>query len=154
MTKESDAYPRAVTEGTPLAMSRTLPRIDDLNRDFWTGGAWGELRIYRCTSCGLWIHPPLGMCRRCHSRSVRPEAVSGRGTIFALSVNHHPWKPGLPLPYLVALVELVEQADVRLVSNIVNCPLDSVSIGQPVRVVFERHDDIYLPLFEPYSEVE
>ncbi len=34
-------------------------------------------------------------------------------------------------------------------TNIVNCPAEEVRIGMPVRVVFERYDDVWLPLFEP-----
>ncbi len=33
-------------------------------------------------------------------------------------------------------------------TNIVGCPVDSVDIGDKVRVKFERHDDVWLPLFE------
>ena len=37
---------------------------------------------------------------------------------------------------------------VYLTTNIVNCPVDEVDIGDRVRVVFEQQDDIYFPLFE------
>ena len=134
---------------TPLAQTRSLPLLDALNRDFWTGGASGELRIYRCRGCGLWLHPPIPMCRRCRSRDTGPEPVSGLGTVFSISINHHPWNPAVPVPYLVAMVELAEQSDVRLVTNIVNCPLEDVYIGQPVRVIFEPHGEIFVPLFQP-----
>jgi uncharacterized protein len=53
------------------------------------------------------------------------------------------------VPYVLALVELDEQDDVRLVTNIVHCGPDEVSIGMPVRVVFEECDDVWVPLFEP-----
>jgi uncharacterized OB-fold protein len=36
-------------------------------------------------------------------------------------------------------------------TNIVNCEPDEVSIGMPVQVVFEQHDDVWIPLFEPVS---
>jgi uncharacterized protein len=38
-----------------------------------------------------------------------------------------------------------------LTTNIVNCPVDDVYIGMPVRVTFEAHpaEDIWLPMFEP-----
>ena len=34
-------------------------------------------------------------------------------------------------------------------TNIVNCPVERVEIGMPVQVVFEQHDDVWFPLFEP-----
>ena len=39
---------------------------------------------------------------------------------------------------------------VYLTTNIVNCPVDEVNFGDPVRVTFEQQDDIYYPLFEKH----
>jgi uncharacterized OB-fold protein len=61
--------------------------------------------------------------------------------------------PGPELPFVVAIVEIVEQPSVRLTTNLVNCAIDDVKIGMPVQVTFERHadpdGDVYIPLFEP-----
>jgi uncharacterized OB-fold protein len=79
--------------------------------------------------------------------------VSGRARIATFTVNHQPWMPGPALPYVVAIVEIDEQPDVRLMTNVVGCPPEAVRIGMPVRVVFEHHPDpdgdVWLPLFEP-----
>jgi len=37
---------------------------------------------------------------------------------------------------------------VILTTNIVGCPVDRVDVGDRVRVTFEQHGEIYLPLFE------
>ena len=55
--------------------------------------------------------------------------------------NHHPWIPGFPPPYLVAIVEFPEQRGLRLTTNLVDCDVDSVRIGMPLRVTFEEADD-------------
>jgi hypothetical protein len=56
---------------------------------------------------------------------------------------------------VVAIVELEEQAGLRLMTNIVNCPVDGVEIGMPVEVCFEELEDgAYLPLFQPVPEAE
>ena len=132
---------------------RILPRLDDVNREFWTGGAHGELRLWRCQDCGEFVHPPQPVCPRCLSKDLAVEAVSGRATLASFSINHQPWMPGPELPYVVAIIEIVEQPSLRLTTNLVNCDLDAITIGMPVRVVFEHHPDpdgdIYLPLFEP-----
>jgi uncharacterized OB-fold protein len=52
-------------------------------------------------------------------------------------------------PYVVALVELAEQAGLQLMTNIVGCPLDEVHTGIEVEVVFAHNDDVYVPLFRP-----
>jgi len=135
---------------------RVLPRLDDTNREFWTGGAHGELRFWRCQDCGFYLHPPQPICPIDRSKRLAPEAVSGRARVASYTINHQPWMPGLELPYVVAIVEIVEQPSVRLTTNIVNCEPGAVRIGMPVRVVFEHHadpdGDVYLPLFEPDPE--
>ena len=131
------------------ASFRLLPRLDEYNRAFWTGGEHGELRMLRCQSCGLWLHPPGPMCAECHSKDIAPEALSGRGTVHAFTVNHQAWIPGFDPPYVVAIVALPEQDGLRLTTNIVGCPVDEVEIGMAVEVLFEHHDDVWVPLFRP-----
>ena len=129
---------------------RVPPVLTDLNRAYWTGGSAGELRILHCQSCGLWNHPPTTVCRRCLSRELAAEPVSGNGTVAAFTINHQQWSPTATKdPYVIAIVELPEQAGLRQTTNIVNCPVGDVHIGMAVRVVFEPFDDVYLPLFEP-----
>ncbi|MBM3674495.1 MAG: Zn-ribbon domain-containing OB-fold protein [Actinobacteria bacterium] len=132
---------------------RILPRLTDLNRAFWTGGAEGELRFLRCNGCGYYNHPPTPICPICHGKDLAPHTVSGKATLHTYTVNHQPWMPGPELPYVVAIVKLPEQEGLRLTTNLVGAELDEIEIGMPLRVVFERHDDgddaIYLPLFEP-----
>lgn len=131
------------------ASMRPLPKLDDLNRFFWTGGADGVLRFQHCQDCGYWLHPPGVVCPKCLSANLVPEAVSGLGTIAAVTLNYQPWVPGQQLPYAIAIVELDEQTGLRLTTNIVGAPIESLHIGQRVRVTFEACEDVYLPLFTP-----
>jgi acetyl-CoA acetyltransferase/uncharacterized OB-fold protein len=131
---------------------RVLPRLDDTNRHLWTGGEAGELRLLRCNACGYWLHPAGPVCPRCLSAELAPDAVSGHATIHTFTVNHQAWYPGLDPPYVVAIVELPEQDGLRFTTNVVGCEPGDVRIGMPVRVTFERYDDVWLPLFEPADE--
>jgi uncharacterized protein len=91
------------------------------------------LLIEHCSNCARWVHPSSGECRDCGSRLVaRP--VSGRGTVFTYTVNHHPYNPEIPTPYVIALVELAEQSGLRVAANIVDCEPDSVTCGMPVHI--------------------
>jgi len=129
---------------------RILPPLTPLNRPFWTGGAENQLLILRCQACRRWAHPPSTACPECQG-PLAPEAVIGKGTVFTFTVNEHPFLPAVPPPYLIAIVELDEQEDLRLPTNLVNCELDQVSCGMRVRVLFEQHGEVFVPLFEPDS---
>ena len=74
--------------------------------------------------------------------------MSGRGEVFSYTVNHQSWDGGTE-PYVIALVAFPEQEGLRLTTNLVGCAPDDVRIGMPVQVVFEQHDLVWFPLFEP-----
>jgi uncharacterized OB-fold protein len=137
-------------QGAPAIPPRVLPATDELSAFFWTSGADGELRVLRCDACAYVIHPPVRYCPVCRSRQASPSGVSGRGTLYSFTVNHQPWD-GVGDVYVIGLVELDEQADVRLVSNIVGIDPGDVRIGMPLEVVFEDHDPVFLPLFRPVA---
>ena len=128
---------------------RLLPRITPENEHYWTGGAQGELRFLRCTGCGHYLHPPQPLCPECLSRDLEVAAVSGRAELYTYTVNHQPWIPGFPPPYVVAIVEIPEQKGLRITTNLVHCEPDQVRIGMPLRVLFEQREDVWLLLFEP-----
>jgi len=130
------------------AAGRLLPAITEMNRHFWCGGEDGRLHILRCGPCGRWIHPYAARCPACRSADIAPQAVSGRGTVAGFTVNHQPWVPGVEVPYVVAIVELEEQPDLRLLSDMPRTPIEAVRIGLPVKVYFEPLGAIWLPLFE------
>ena len=138
-------------EPTP-GPAREYPVLDDLNRAYWTGGARGELRIQRCERCDLWLHPPRARCPRCLSGPLAFAPVSGRGRVYSFSVVHHAYRPGLAVPYVVALVELVERPGLRITTNVVDCDPRDVAIGLEVQVAFEAGPDgKFVPLFKPAS---
>lgn len=131
-----------------MAATRPLPRLDPDNRFFWTSGARGELQFMRCRDCATFIHPPRPICRKCLSENVAPETVPGTGVIDTFTINYQPWHPGLEVPYIIARVAIDGAPEVFLTTNIVGCPVNAVDIGDPVRVTFEQHGEVYLPLFE------
>ncbi len=127
---------------------RLLPRLDEQNRFFWTSGADGRLRFLRCQECSSFVHPPSPRCPSCLGDDLAPEVVSGRARVVSYTLNVQQWIPGSE-PYLIGLVAIEEQPDVRLSTNLVGIEPEEVRIGQEVEVVFEHCDDVYLPLFRP-----
>ena len=134
-------------------MTRKLPALTTDTAPFWQGGARGLLQIYFCSPCGRFFHPPNPTCPNCSSFDVAPRAVSGRGRVVTFTINRHAWTVELAHPYVVAIIELVEQPDLRLLSNIVGCDPEAVTIDMPVAVTFSHVEDIWIPMFERSADV-
>ncbi len=79
--------------------------------------------------------------------------VSGHGTDFSFTrIRHVLERRGRgfenDVPYIIAWINLDEGP--RFCSNVVNCPIDKITIGMPVEVVFEETGGgIFLPKFRP-----
>jgi uncharacterized protein len=120
-----------------------LPDVDwPPVREFWQGAAEGELRLPRCRGCGRFGWYPAGPCRHCGTgegdRPLQWEAVSGRGTVFSWAVVTHTFLPQFrgQLPLVPALVSIVEDPAVRIVTRIVDADPAGLRIDQPVHAVF------------------
>ncbi len=132
------------------AFVRPIPALEPLTEAFWRACRAGRLEFTHCVPCDHLIHPARPICPRCRGRSLDTVQVGGRARLYSYTVNHQAWYPGQPVPYVIGLVELVEQPGLRLMTNIVRCPLEDVQIGMPLRVLFEEvTDTIALPLFAP-----
>jgi uncharacterized OB-fold protein len=127
---------------------RRMPYVNEMNAHFWEGGADGRLHILRCQACGTWIHPFAGRCPKCFSDALAPEPTSGLGVVVGFTINYQMWVPGMPTPFVVAIVALEEQSNIRLMTNLPRIPIDEVKVGLKVKVYFEQNGDVYYPLFE------
>ena len=125
-----------------------LPVLDDVTRPFWTGGEMGELRIKWCSGCEAHHHPSVELCPKCLSVAV-VVVVAGPGVVVAFTENRQPWQPGVPTPYVIAIVALDDAPHVRLTTNIVGCEPSDVFVGMAVQAVFEHCDEIWVPVFRP-----
>jgi uncharacterized OB-fold protein len=119
------------------------PPVTLEGQGFWDAAAQGRLVVKHCTSCGKAHHYPRSICPFCGSDQTVWREASGRGTIYSYSVMRR-----VPVPYAIAYVTLDE--GVTMMSNIVDCDLDAIRIGQNVRVVFKPTDGgPPVPMFSP-----
>ena len=132
--------------------ARQLPALEPDTAFFWTSGEHGRLAICRCESCEFYIHPPLPCCPGCGGGAVSPSVVSGRGRVASFTINHQAWLPGMVVPFVFAAVELLEQPELYVFTNIVECPMESVQIGMSVRVSFLQQQEVFLPMFRPAED--
>lgn len=127
---------------------RMIPPLTDANRAFWTGGVNGELLIQWCDADRYWVYPSSRRCPLC-AGELEARPVAGTGTLFSYTVNHQQFHPDVPPPYVIGIVTLDEQEDLRVPTNVVNCDPDTLECGMRMRVVFEANGDVFVPVFEP-----
>jgi uncharacterized protein len=136
-----------VTQPVPVR-----PAPDSLTSFFWDGAREHRLLIQRCGDCGRFQHPPEPVCHHCLSFNLGAGQVSGRGTIYSFEVAtqaFHPWFAD-KIPFVIAVVELIEQPNLKLITNIVGLDPDdaAISVGAEVEVTWRKLDDEFiLPVF-------
>ena len=133
---------------TQAAYVKPLPLTEGLAKEFYDWCKQRELRFQRCTGCSSWRHVPREMCAECGSWEWEWATSSGRGRVFTWTVVARAMHPAFQddAPYASVVVEMDE--GVRLVSNVIDYPLDELEIGMPVEVVFEDvTPEITLPKF-------
>jgi uncharacterized OB-fold protein len=114
-----------------------LPELDAANRAWWTSGA---LPVQECTDCGALQHPPEDVCHACQGTRFGVHESAGRGRIESVAIVHHPVHPALAdaVPYAIVVVSLDDAPGVNAIGNVAGSPPEAISIGAPVRVVFEE----------------
>jgi uncharacterized protein len=119
------------------------PAIDPTNRRFWEATRQGQLMLGFCNFTGRYFFHPRGVSPFGLSTDVSLKAAVGAGTIYSVSVVRS------KEPYAIAFVELSEGP--RILTNIVDCNVDALRIGQAVRLVFRATaaNGPPLPLFVP-----
>ena len=119
------------------------PPTNQETQPFWDAAAEGKLLIKKCTACGEPHFYPRTHCPFCFSDKTEWVEASGRGTIYTYSVMRR-----APIPYAIAYVTLAEGP--TMMTNIVDCDLDKIKIGQTVRLVFKPSDGgAPVPMFTP-----
>jgi uncharacterized OB-fold protein len=120
---------------SPVPFPETVP--------YWEAAARGKLLLKHCDACGEFHFYPRVFCPFCFSDRTEWREAGGSGTIYSFSVTRR-----AEVPYAIAYVTLSEGP--TMLSNIVDCDLDAIRIGQTVTVVFKPSEDGQpVPMFTP-----
>lgn len=127
-------------------MLRTQPPRSALSEPWFDACNNGRLLIQHCRSCASYQFYPRIVCRACGAGDPQWVEACGRGLIASFSIVRHAISEAYSAPYVVALVDLQEGP--RLMTNIVNCDLEQISIGMRVSLQFESWGDgLSMPVF-------
>ncbi|OKH86650.1 Zn-ribbon domain-containing OB-fold protein [Thalassospira sp. TSL5-1] len=129
---------------------RPVPPMTDATRPYWEAARENRLCLPKCDACGELFFPPKNTCPACHSNRITWTNATGEGEILSFSAIHIPPFAGYTdeFPYVLAIVRLTEGP--QLMTNIVDCDVDSLRIGDRVQVCFEeRANKTRVPQFRP-----
>lgn len=122
-----------------------MPNLE--TQPFWDAVNDGRLLTKHCSECGKPHHYPRSLCPFCFSDKTDWIPSAGAGRIYAFSVARRATPP-----YVVAYVKMDEGP--MVLTNIVDCPLEALHIGQSVEVAFRPdHEGRTRPFFKPAKEV-
>lgn len=135
-------------------MSDTLkllePPQSEYGTPFWDASREERLLIPYSVETGQPFWYPREVAVDSLGGAVEWREASGRGTVYAVSVQHRPGPGRDPDdgPYAVVLVDLPE--GVRIMSNVIGCDPDDVAVGMEVEVAWHPlSDGRNLPMFRP-----
>ena len=136
-----------------MGYEKLLPEVDADNKEFWERVKKHEFAIPKCSDCGRLRYPPRVICPECLSEKYEWAPIKGTGKVYTFVDMHvvsHP-QFAAEAPYNLSIVALDE--GVRVWSNVINCTVEEVYIGMPVRIVYEDiTDDFALAKFEPLPQ--
>lgn len=95
---------------------------------FWEAAKEGRFLVKHCKDCGCAHWYPRAFCPFCSFGETEWRESAGTGEIYSYSIQRR----GTPVPYAIAYVTLDEGT--TLITNIVDCDLDRLSIGQRVKI--------------------
>ncbi len=129
----------AKAQDRPLPDPHPMPET----QAYWEAAARGKLLVKKCLACGEFHFYPRTLCPFCFSDRTEWHEAAGEGVIYSFSVMRRS-----PVPYAMAYVTLAEGPS--MMTNIVDCDLDALRIGQKVRLVFKpSRGGQAVPMFAP-----
>ena len=125
------------------------PAVDWETRPYWEGCARHELVLQRCGSCGVVQHRPRAVCASCLSGDIEHFVASGQGEVHTYTIIHQNQLPPYAgaVPYVLAYVDLPEGP--RLLTNVVGCAPEDVTVGMAVKAEFVDTGEFAVPRFKP-----
>ena len=115
---------------------RTFPSpiADPDTEQFWSAAKNGKLMVGSCNSCGEKHYYHRGICPPCGAQDITLVEASGKGEIYSWSVLRR-----ADPPFAIAYVTLDEGP--TMMTNIIECDLDALAIGQRVKLKFSETEE-------------
>jgi uncharacterized protein len=122
--------------------------MDVWSEPFWQAGSEGRTIMPKCGQCGTFRWPAGPFCFVCRSQEVE-WADAGKARIYSYTVLPAPGadKDAPPLYRVPVVVEFADAPGVRLVSVLVDVPLDGIAIDAAVTIDWLPAANAVVPVF-------
>jgi len=130
---------------------KPLPNMQDADAlPYWNAAKAHRLDLQCCPQCNVFLYPPGPTCPHCGGFDVPYNELGSliSGQLYSYIVTHRAFVPGFSdeVPYIVALVEVEQAGNIKLLANLINCKPENVRIGMPLKMVWEdRTPEISIP---------
>ncbi|MBW8785308.1 MAG: OB-fold domain-containing protein [Novosphingobium sp.] len=121
---------------------------DAWSKPFWQAASERTLVMPRCGACGTFRWPVGPFCPECHAQSVE-WLPPGQGSIYSFTILPVPgaYPTAAPSWRVPVLVEFADAPGVRLVSVLIDAPLDAIAIGDVVEPDWRPAANAKVPVF-------
>lgn len=143
----SPTDPGTFGDSPEMTPAKPVPVPDSVSLPYWQAAKQRRLVVQQCSRCGLFQYPPDIACRYCQSEELQFTDVGGRGVVYSFATYVRSFMAGFDAPYVLALIDLEDHPEVRIMTNLVDTPLESIEIGLPVEVTFEDRGEWVVPQF-------
>lgn len=122
--------------------------MDQWSEPFWAAGTEGRTEMPRCTHCATFRWPASAFCPACHEQGIE-WLGAGQARIYSFTILSVPGpdKDAPPRRRIPAVVEFDGAPGVRLVSVLIDAPVDEVAIGAAVEVAWMPAANGVVPVF-------
>jgi len=132
-----------------MEIKKPRPTIDPDSKIYWDAANDNKLMVQYSIETKEYFLYSKQLTNAAGSKNIEWRQVSGKGKIYSFTIVYAPAGPAFKddTPYIVASIELDEGA--RIISNLLTDDIEKVSIGDYVKVVFEKQTDGFIiPKFE------
>ena len=132
-----------------MDIKKPRPTIDVDSKTYWEAARDKKLMVQYSLDTKEYFLYSKQLTNTANSKNIEWRQVSGKGKIYSFTIVHAPAGPSFKdeTPYIVASIELEEGA--RIISNILTDDVENISIGDKVKVFFEKQDDKFtIPKFK------
>ena len=127
-----------------MEVKKPRPNIDPDSKTYWDAAKSNKLMVQYALDTNEYFLYSKKLTNSQDSSNIEWKEVSGQGEIYSYTVIHAPAGPAFTdeVPYVVASITLKEGA--RIISNIITDNIEDISIGDKVKVVFDKEDEEFI----------